>query len=57
MNLLDPFNHPFVKIVGPFTIGTLGPTEVDRGESEWIEASVIDPLNANNLQLVLPDID
>ncbi len=50
-NLLDPFNHPFVEFVGLSTIGTLSPAEVDRGESEWIEATVINPLNAKLEQI------
>ncbi|MCX6605305.1 MAG: GDSL-type esterase/lipase family protein [Acidobacteria bacterium] len=50
-NLLDPFNHPFVQMVGLSTIGTLSPAEVDRGESEWIEATVINPLNAKLEQI------
>lgn len=50
-NLLDPFAHPFVQMVGISTIGTLSPVEVDRGESEWLEATVINPLNAKLEQI------
>jgi len=50
-NLLDPFNHPFIQMVGLSTLGTLSPVEVDRGESEWLEAKVVNPLNAKLEQI------
>ena len=46
-NLLDPF----IQMVGISTIGTLSPVEVDRGEFEWLKATVINPLNAKLEQI------
>lgn len=50
-SLTDPLNNPFVQMVGFSTIGTLSPAEVDRGEAEWIEDTLINPLNARLSQI------
>lgn len=50
-SLTDPLNNPFVQMVGFSTIGTLSPAEVDRGEAEWIEDTLINPLNARLAQI------
>jgi len=50
-SLTDPLNNPFVQMVGFSTLGTLSPAEVDRGEAEWIENTLINPLNARLSQI------
>lgn len=50
-SLTDPLNNPFIQMVGFSTIGTLSPAEVDREEAEWIEQTLITPLNARLSQI------
>ncbi len=49
-NLTDPLNSPYAVFVG-YTIGTVSTTEFDRGEAQWVEDNMINPLNAKLQQV------